>query len=257
MIRLEDGMGWDDWSNQIFPTSFKDDCDYATDNEEYENWTYYLMSEGSVLTGTGNFEGTTLTLSHLPGNFYYGYQVGNGANNVSGNYGNGGWFSASGTVVDIGNDTEEDVTVSGDFAFEADCCPQYGIERTWTATDCSGNSIVTSQTISFIDIIEDETEDPEVEVETEEESDVVVNTFPNPAVEILTVEFAAGNDGNVTVDIISPAGGAVKPIFSGGIVKNQLYTQTVDISDIQSGIYFVRVVTSKGAATNKVVITNR
>jgi len=46
-------------------------------------------------------------------------------------------------------------------------------------------------------------------------------------------------------------------VFSGSVVKNQLYTQTIDVSNAESGIYFVRVVTAKGSAVSKVVIANR
>jgi hypothetical protein len=90
-----------------------------------------------------------LSLEHAPTNLFYGFQVGVGANNVNLNYGMGGWFLYE------GNFNGQNVSGSGDFAFDFDCCPQYQIDRIWTATDCSGNMTSFTQTIVFADLGED------------------------------------------------------------------------------------------------------
>ena len=138
---FENGLDWESWSNQGFPTDFKDDCGISGDN--HLDWTYYVMAAGASLTGWGDLEGSTLDLAHAPSNLFYGYQVGTGANNVNLNYGGGGWFTYSGNL------NGQSVEGSGDFAFDHDCCPRYEIERTWTATDCAGNSTSFAQLISF------------------------------------------------------------------------------------------------------------
>ena len=101
------------------------------------------MTEGSAsLTGSGDLAGSYFDLSHAPINYYYGYQVGVTANNVNGNYGNGGWFYGTGTLVDAVSQTTAELTdFQGSLAFDLSCCPQYIIERTWTATDNYGNEI--------------------------------------------------------------------------------------------------------------------
>ena len=141
---FEDKLDWNAWSNQPFPTSFKDDCNITGDL--HLDWLYYVMSEGSQLIGWGDYEGSSLNLAHAPTNLFYGFQVGEGANNVNLNYGIGGWFIYEGIF------NGESVDGTGDFAFDFDCCPQYQIERVWTATDCSGLTASFTQTIVFADL---------------------------------------------------------------------------------------------------------
>jgi hypothetical protein len=153
-ISLENGLPWEDWSNQSFPTSFKDDFGVAGDN--YLDWIYYIInSEGSTLTGWGDFEGSFLNLSHAPSSFYYGYQLGVGANNVNEDYGSGGWFNYEGLFVDASTEFEGEVSGAGDVAFDHDCCPQYEVVWTWTATDCAGNTTSHSMNITFQDFEND------------------------------------------------------------------------------------------------------
>ena len=140
-VAFENGMDWTGWSNQAFSTGYKDDCGLSGDN--HLDWMYYIMSAGAQLTGWGDLEGTTLDLHHAPSNQYYGYQVGVAANNVNENYGSGGWFTYN------GYHNGQLINGSGDFAFDHDCCPRYTLTRTWSATDCAGNAVSFSQTISF------------------------------------------------------------------------------------------------------------
>lgn len=141
---FENGMDWNTWSNQDFPTSYKDDCNITGDN--HLDWTYYIMTSGAQLIGWGDLEGSTLAIEHAPSNLYFGYQVGIGANNVNLNYGSGGWFTYSGNLGEVA------VQGSGDFAFDHDCCPRYQVERTWSATDCAGNTTSFTQVISFAEL---------------------------------------------------------------------------------------------------------
>jgi len=157
-VYFENGMDWDSWSNQAFATNFKDDCDEAGIN--YLDWTYYIMnSDGATLTGTGYLAGSLINLAHAPSSYYYGFQVGVHANNLNANNGIGGWFSANGELVEDG-ESQGDVTFTGDFAFDIDCCPRYEVIRTWTATDCAGNTTSWSQNISFANLNDNNNGDP-------------------------------------------------------------------------------------------------
>ncbi|MFM7726344.1 MAG: hypothetical protein ACKO7B_06565, partial [Flavobacteriales bacterium] len=92
------GMDWTAWSNQGFPTSFKADCGGVDAN--FASWTYFLLQAGpgAELTGYGNYEGSSLNLVHAPSNNYFGYQLGDGANNYNAaDNAFGGWFSYNGS----------------------------------------------------------------------------------------------------------------------------------------------------------------
>jgi hypothetical protein len=57
------GMDWENWSTQDFPTSFKDD--FGISGGEHVNWTYYIVNaDNATLTGFGDYEGSLLDLSH-------------------------------------------------------------------------------------------------------------------------------------------------------------------------------------------------
>lgn len=85
-----DGMNWNAWSTQGFPTSYRDDCNLVGDN--YLDWSYFLLSPTSTLIGTGSNEGQQLNLAHAPANLFYGAQLGLGASNVNSAFGLSTWF---------------------------------------------------------------------------------------------------------------------------------------------------------------------
>ena len=259
-VTFENGMNWEDWSNQTFPTSFKDDCETAEDSEVYLDWTYYIMQAGNAtLTGAGDLEGSLFNLVHAPINYYYGYQVGNGANNVNSNYGNGGWFTGSGLLVDAATETQVEVNnFQGDFAFDADCCPQYTIERTWYAMDCTGNvSSMWTQTISF----EEQEEEEEVaEAETTVSLDSVDgdlfigNIFPNPVSDKAQINYEVAKTTNVTLDVLDMNGNLVQTLFTGSAEAGITYQQMFDVAGIESGVYMVRLTGNNTAKFERVVV---
>ncbi len=262
-VVFENGLNWNDWSTQVFPTSFKDDCETAEDSGVYQDWTYYLMQAGSAtLTGDGDLAGTHFELVHAPINSYYGYQVGEGANNVNGNYGNGGWFTASGVLVDSSTDSVVELEgLQGDFAFDADCCPRYEVERTWTAEDCTGNTTTHTQIISFADlggVAVELTQEPAPAAHNSFQT-VEVNyskVYPNPVANgRANFEFKSSTDDKVYIAVYDINGSVVAELFEGDVQAKLLYRLDLDASELPSGVYLFKVAGKKANTTQKFVVT--
>jgi len=86
-------------AGDVWGGGFKNDygCDVNTDD-----WTMYVLNDDmSYATGRGDWQfGTLLRFNHQPSSQYFGYQLGDGANNHNCDAnGFSGWFSWSGAIV--------------------------------------------------------------------------------------------------------------------------------------------------------------
>ena len=152
---FENKRNWNEWSNADGPgsRSYKNDLNLACIENNYQDWSYYELVAGfSTLTGEGDLSGDQLYLQHLPTNFYYGFQVGIGANNKNCNNGISGWFSFQGFM----NNTYVDA--NGDINCDAACEPQESVcaNRTsvtylYRAEDACGRASIAEQTITVFD----------------------------------------------------------------------------------------------------------
>ena len=115
--------------------------------------TMKLVNGFSTLTGTGDFAGDELYLSHNPGSYLFGFQCGLGANNKNANEGFSGWFHYEGFI------DGEAVSGNGDVNVDKEC-EEVGLEDCihnteftylYRATDECGNATITSQTITVFD----------------------------------------------------------------------------------------------------------
>lgn len=154
---LHNKRNWTDWSNASGPgnRSYKNDLNLACADNNHTAWSYYELVDGfSTLTGQGDLAGDQLYLSHLPTNYYYGFQVGEGANNKNCNNGISGWFSYDGFM----NNTF--IHANGDINCDGECEPQDGAcpNRTtatnlYRSVDDCGRATVVTQTINVFDNI--------------------------------------------------------------------------------------------------------
>ena len=111
-IYYDQGTSGADW-NGGFKTAME--CTPTTDITD--DWTIYVLNSGlSFLTGEGSLDGTTLQLTHAPSSEYFGFQVGEMANDRNCNEGAGGWFSYNGTLAGA-----EIQGGTGDVLLDLDC----------------------------------------------------------------------------------------------------------------------------------------
>lgn len=256
-VTFANKMDWNTWSSQNFPTSFKADCGGIDAN--YQDWFYFLLvnGPGAELVGWGDYSGSALNLSHAPSNNYFGFQLGNGANNYNeADNGFGGWFTYSGTFVMSNTSNITNVTGAGDFAFELDCCPDYQVVRCWTAFDCSGNITQHCQTISFegSDEITVAPTTPESTVEAEPVKETTINVFPNPAVDMTNFVFVASNNGKAMIEIFDLAGARVGLVYATEVVAGNEYRTTFDTQNMATGVYMYRLTNGEKVDMGRLII---
>ncbi|MFM7812923.1 MAG: T9SS type A sorting domain-containing protein [Flavobacteriales bacterium] len=245
-VSFSAGMDWNSWSSQAFPTSFKADCGGEAVN--HEEWMYYVLQAGSgaELSGFGAYAGSSLNMAHAPANQYFGFQMGNGANNYNGaDNGFGGWFTYNG-YFQVNNTpygtNGGNIQGAGDIALELECCPDYYVVRQWTAMDCSGNSSSCTQTITFDHLNDGNGAGQQtLNNDGQKESSIAVNAMPNPADEKTIFSFVAAQDGLVSIEIFDIAGAKVGDYNFGHATANTQVQINFPLDQLATGVYVYRV----------------
>ncbi|MFN5295713.1 MAG: hypothetical protein ACK5BL_09300, partial [Flavobacteriales bacterium] len=133
---------------------YKNDLGLACADNNVQDWLFYEMKSGiSTLTGDGALAGDILYLTHMPSNFYFGFQYGIGANNKNCNEGISGWFTYEGFC------NGEAIEGHGDVNADADCGPAPEVEcenndnytYIYSAMDNCGNCTVAKSMIVIND----------------------------------------------------------------------------------------------------------
>jgi hypothetical protein len=261
-VTYTDGLDFDAWVSQDFPTSYKRDCGDLID--DHENWMYYVMSSGT-LTGFGDMDGVTLSLSHQPANHYFGFQVGVAANNMNDNYGYSGWLMWSGAI------GEDELMGSGDIFGDLDCCLPYELVRTYTASDCTGNETEFSYTLN---ITGEECEDGGSGISGGQSSDdhsatviggagstnkipiSVTNLSPNPTTDYSQLGFVVIDDMRIRVDMMTMQGVLVEELFDGFASGNVVHMLDINADVLQSGMYQIRLSSNQYSIVKKLLVTD-
>ena len=255
-VWFDDSMDWSEWSTQSFPTSFKADCGGEAAN--HTQWTYLLLQAGAgaEMTGFGAYAGSSLDLTHAPANQYFGFQLGDGANNYNGaDNGFGGWFSYHGTFLVDGSPVMSGLAAgAGDFAFELDCCPDYWIVRQWTALDCSGNASTCTQTITFDGFEIPEVSSPVAPTHVAEKTEGTLSVAPNPASDNALFTFKAAKAGKTTLEIFDLAGAKVADVYMGVVEAGVEYKVNYNVSSMATGVYMYRLTNADNKEMGRMII---
>ncbi len=253
-VTFYNALTWAQWSNQTFPTNFKADCGGIAAN--HFDWMYYrlLNTPGVELVGFGGYAGSSLNLKHAPSNNYFGFQLGNGANSYNSTYGFGGWFSYSGTFkinnVPYGNSTGS-ISGAGDLAFELDCCLDYEITRTWTATDCSGN---TSSCVQTITVGDGPLLAPEAPAGTTLSEIASLRVNPNPTSGTTWFTFTTRESAKTTLELFDMAGKKVADLFAGELEAGTQYSVDYNAELLSTGIYLYRLTNGTSVEQGKLIV---
>jgi hypothetical protein len=90
---------------------------------------------------------------------------------------------------------------------------------------------------------------PEIIVEDQ------VSAFPNPASNFVNVQYSLLEDAIVTVDIYDMLGSKIISEQASSR-SNQLQNQTIDVSGLDSGLYFVTINAGDSRVTKKIQVVN-
>ena len=266
-VDLDLGMNWVDWEGQPGAQSYKSECGLG----DYSQWMYHMMQASSSATGWGDYEDSELSLTHQPANGYFGFQIGEGANNKNANQGFSGWFYYTGTFAGA------DVMGSGDLFGDLDCCLPWMIERTYTMTDCSGNVSEFDYTVDVngvtcepfeptLDgtIADESNSDSDADSNgdiSEEDADTkdpikILALTPNPSSELALLSFMASDDEYVAVYLYNGSGLLVSSLYQGQVPGNVIMTIEVPSNELDNGLYQIQIVSSAGMVTRKLMVNS-
>ena len=88
------------------------------------------------------------------------------------------------------------------------------------------------------------------------EKTVAIKIYPNPMVNIATLDFSFQYDTSIDVELYNVNGQFLKKIFKGDLKSHKNYSVKVDASTLKSGVYFVKFTTNFQAYTRTITIIN-
>ena len=247
-------MNWAEWCATPGQESYKSDCGLGN----HQTWEYAILLDGTI-TGMGDFEGTELSMSHQPTNQFFGFQFGRGANNKNANYGFSGWFYYGGTLVVDGD--EQSVMGSGDLFGDLDFLKDWSTTLSYCVEDCLGNETQFSYTLTGSGSVQDPLSDGGVEGENEDAQPTVLKDlveittlFPNPTSSHATMTLEAKEDLTAKVQMFTMDGTLVQQVFEGNLFEGWPTQLELDVNDLESGMYQIRVSSKSFVTTKKLLV---
>ena len=247
-------MNWEEWCATPGLESYKSDCGLG----DHLLWDYAILEEGTITATEGYFAGTSLSMMHQPANHYFGFQFGEGANNKNANYGFSGWFYYSGELVQDGEAAE--VFGSGDLFGDLDFLSDWSTTLTYCATDCAGNDIEFSYTLASTQLVQDIQTDGgmggEQDVEPVLAKDMIDITtlHPNPASTQANLTVTVKEDLTAKVQVFTMDGSLVEHVFDGPMFEGWPTTLELNVFNLESGMYQVRVSSKDFVTTKKLLV---
>ncbi len=242
-VQLSEARHWEAW--EALGRSYKDDLGVAS--EHYRDWTYYILDGGqSRLVGQGDLAGSELSLSHAPMDSLYGFQLGANANNHGIGNGLGGWFYYSGVF------NGQPVSGHGDVFTLQSCCPELEIIRTWTATDCAGNSTVHEQHIHVV---------PGLNIESrnllfDDRSSAIHFDVRGSTGDEFIIEIVPDFTGRAMIELFDGLGRSIETLHQFEAIEGVVYTFRFPKAGLDNGMYYFILSAAGRMAVDRELVAN-
>ena len=249
-------MNWEEWCATDGLESYKSDCGLG----DYMTWDYAVLLDGTITGVEGTaFEGTELTMSHQPANEYFGFQFGVGANNKNAAYGFSGWYYYGGNLVIDGQ--ESSAMGSGDLFGDLDFLSPWETTFHFCAVDECGNDVNYKYSFTGTGALQNPLNEGGVEGEPEDANIVAVKDlidittlYPNPASTQAALTLVAKQNLSAKVQIYTMDGALVQQVFDGPLFEAWPMTLQLNVNNLESGLYQVRVSSKTFVTTKKLLV---
>ena len=255
-------FNWSEWS--ALGRGYKKDCaNVLPGTSPWEQWEYFVMQTGGML-GTGIYAGSELSLTHQPTNYYYGLQVGNGANNQNANYGASAWFFWSGQLI-LDGVSQGFLGSSGDIMIDLDCTLPWTLAYDYVLSDACGNSTSFGYSVTNAAAqgggvsVSGEGSDHQpfdVSVGSDIKEPIrVTGLQPNPTNNVSQLGFVVSNNMRLRVDLYDMSGQLIQELYDGNAMSDVEYFMTIEAQGLDAGMYQIRISSSTYMAVKKLLVT--
>jgi predicted outer membrane repeat protein len=214
-LKLIKPGNWAEWSAQNRSYSALTPEAKKVADQNFQQWTYWVLSEESRLTGRAAIAGS-LKLTHAPANLMTGFQLGLGANDQDGDFGLNGEFFYAGVLSYRRNKQ----AVSGVGSLNADA---FSCEK-----DCLNEQ--DENPIARHDFAEPAQKQPYL-------------VYPNPVHDKLSVKLADAQEGPCIVTLYDLKGQKVQQVSTQ---TGKLHVH-LDVNHITPGIYLLEIQSPDGS----------
>jgi hypothetical protein len=222
LINKHDWKAWSAKGRTYSAISFEA---ILTAKKTHTTWTFWELSDESHLKGTGDFSGT-LKLSPLPTNHKIGFQLGTGANGWDKDQGLGGSFSYKGTIVN--KNKKRNLSGAGSMNVDAKLCDK----------DCTPFE----ESLRLAQMTD--------EIESPSSLSREIAVYPIPATTQLTILSDNLDAGKYSVKFYNNKG----TLKRQGTLDTDSGNLTLDVDDLESGIYILKMTSSNGETISKKLI---
>ncbi len=82
----------------------------------------------------------------------------------------------------------------------------------------------------------------------------VFNVYPNPSTDRISIDFMLTKSGNISLNLYDALGNKIVVVIPSGIKASGMHSTVLNTSDLQSGIYFLKLDNNEKSSVKKIVI---